>query len=127
MSRKHPTHAELDIKAVNIQKERDKVSNFRPKLSRSDHVFTPEQQAAYHLRSPENIWKPSDTEPAQNPGPLAGTMTPIPRYGQIPFSDVRRAAKATHDARGVCSRPDCAFKNTSPEAWINPESMKIPA
>lgn len=103
MSRRHPTHEELAIKAANIEKERNKVSVFRPKITR---------------KNPSDIYTPGEVE-RDSKGLIVGEIRPEIRYGQIPFSEIRKAAKATHNARGFCSRKECAFRNvTDGEAII---------
>ena len=98
MSRIHPTHEELERKSKNIEIERAKTSDFRPTITQGKVEPHPEK-----------------VREAQNTSWLAGSILPIPRHGQIPFSEIRKASKARHDARGICSRPDCAFRTGASE------------
>lgn len=95
MSRKHPTQSELEKKAENINAERDKVSNFRPFIRHNN---------------PDNFWEPGEVE-RDNKGLILGERRPIPRTHVMAWSKHRACLKATHDAQGMCSRPDCAFRN----------------
>lgn len=96
MSRRHPTHAELEVKSKNIEAERAKTSLFRPKITR---------------KTPSDPFTPGEVE-RDDRGQIIGEIRPLTRDGQIPFSIIRKAAKYRHDLRGLCSREDCAFKNT---------------
>ena len=95
MSRKHPTLEELDKKAQNIAAERAKASNFRPCIKHEN---------------PDNLWQPGKVEQDRN-GLRLGELKPVPRLFQVPYSVLLLLRKATHDLRGPCSRPDCAFRN----------------
>jgi hypothetical protein len=53
-----------------------------------------------------------------------GKLRRVPRLFQTPFSVLRPWLKATHDLRGPCSRPDCAFRNMTAAEEVTVQAME---
>jgi len=109
MSRRHPTHSELEQKAMSIEIERRKVSTFRPKITYS-HLSNEEMA---ELKVKDDLWKPGEVE-RDDRGLIIGENRPLER-DVIPFSQIKKASKARHDTRRTCTRENCAFKNSQEE------------
>lgn len=112
MSRKHPTLEELQDKANHIAEERAKMSRFRPKLAHEnpDNIV--------HLPIGDANPEPAAVERYAS-GPFAGMLIgedkPIGRLEQMPYDVLVSILRKRHDARGLCARATCAFKNSTPE------------
>jgi hypothetical protein len=108
VSRKHPTQEELEKKAEHIAAERAKVSNFRPYIKHEN---------------PDNPYEPGKVE-RDRQGLILGEMRPVARLFQTPYSVLLPWLKATHDQRGPCSRPNCAFRNMTADEEVTVRAIE---
>lgn len=108
MSRRHPTQPELDKKGVNIAAEAAKTSNFRPRIIH---------------KNPNDPFTPGETE-KDSFGLIVGENKPVLR--DVPsLKEIVAASRYRHDKKGLCTRPDCVFKNATPEQETQAKALRI--